>query len=371
MHGHKQFNPYRLHLARSCRNITKNDISKLINVSSSTLARLEKGCDEPKKETVQLLVKALNFPEAFFFDGIEEDQDKEDLNTKDLSFRSNATIPRKDRNAAYSARGLAYIVDEWLQNNFNLPDVRVPDLSCDHDPVTASERLRYDWGLGNLPLPNLMELLESQGVRIFAFSQDTDAIDAFSCWNNGLPYIFVNINKNAERIRFNLCHELGHLVLHRHIHVDGQDRITVDIEKEAHLFASNFLMPEEDIRSCIPNGVVINYLIKAKQRWKVSVAALAYRIRQLGLLSEWHYRNMVNEMQVRNYGKSEPNPVKREYSLLWEKIFTMLWKDKITREELSKKLNIPYHDFNDLVFGLLNIKKYMIKEDGSNIISQC
>ena len=371
MHGHKQFNPYRLRLARSCRNITKKDISKLINVSSSTLTRLEKGCDEPKKEKVQLLVKALNFPEEFFFDGIEEDQDKEDLNTKDLSFRSNATIPRKDRNAAYSARGLAYIVDEWLQNNFNLPDVRVPDLSCDHDPVTASERLRYDWGLGNLPLPNLMELLESMGIRIFSFSRDTDAIDAFSCWNNGIPYIFVNTDKNAERIRFNLCHELGHLVLHRHIHVDGQDMITVDIEKEAHLFACNFLMPEADIRSCIPNGVVINYLIKAKQRWKVSVAALAYRIRQLGLLSEWHYHNMVNEMQVRNYGKMEPNPVKREYSLLWEKIFTMLWRDKITREELSKKLSIPYHDFNDLIFGLLNIKKYMIKENCSNIISQC
>ena len=157
-------------------------------------------------------------------------------------------------------------MDEWLQNNFNLPDVRVPDLSCDHDPTTASERLRYDWGLGNLPLPNLMELLESMGIRIFAFSRDTDAIDAFSCWNNGIPYIFVNINKNAERIRFNLCHELGHLVLHRHIHVNGHDRITVDIEKEAHLFASNFLMPEADIHSCIPNGVVIDSIIEAKQR---------------------------------------------------------------------------------------------------------
>ncbi|MBH9973854.1 helix-turn-helix domain-containing protein [Commensalibacter melissae] len=84
-----------MRLARSCRNITKKYLSKLVNVSPLTLTRLEKGCDEPRKETVQLLVKALNFPEAFFFDGIEEDQDKEDLNTKDLSFRSNAKFLEK------------------------------------------------------------------------------------------------------------------------------------------------------------------------------------------------------------------------------------------------------------------------------------
>lgn len=362
----KQFNSYRLRLARSCRNITKKDLAKLIDVTPLTLTRLEKGENEPKDETVQLLVQALFFPQAFFFEGIEEDQDKEDLNIKDLSFRSKVTIPRKERNAAYSTRGLAYIVDEWLQSNFNLPAINVPDLSNDCDPATASERLRHDWGLGNQPLSNIMKLLESKGIRIFAFSEDSEAIDAFSCWNEGIPYIFLNMSKNAERIRFNLCHELGHLVLHRHIY---KSEIIVDIEKEANLFASNFLMPEADIRSYISHGVRIDYLVKAKERWKVSVAALAYRIRQLGLLTEWHYRNMAIEIQKRNYRNQEPNAIKREYSVLWEQIFKMLWQDKMTKEQLAKELNIPYQDFNNLIVGLLNTPDIStIQREGSSHI---
>jgi hypothetical protein len=83
-------------------------------------------------------------------------------------------------------------------------------------PDTAALYLRQNWGLGERPIPNMLKLLEAKGVRVFSLAENTKAVDAFSVWRNGLPYVFLNIAKSAERSRFDASHELGHLVMHKH-----------------------------------------------------------------------------------------------------------------------------------------------------------
>jgi hypothetical protein len=56
---------------------------------------------------------------------------------------------------------------------------------------------------------------------------------------------FFNSEFPGERIRFALAHELAHLIMHQQFYSD-QKR---DIEKEANVFASEFLMPASDIIS--------------------------------------------------------------------------------------------------------------------------
>jgi Zn-dependent peptidase ImmA (M78 family) len=70
------------------------------------------------------------------------------------------------------------------------------------------------WGLGTGPRPNLLQLCESRGIRVFALAPFADAVEAYSIWRNDIPYVFLARRKAPERLRFDLAHELGHLVLH-------------------------------------------------------------------------------------------------------------------------------------------------------------
>jgi len=45
-----------------------------------------------------------------------------------------------------------------------------------------------------------------------------------------------------------------------------------------------------------PRTATLRNLVQLKRQWIVSVAALAYRLHALGLLTDWHYRTLCIEM---------------------------------------------------------------------------
>jgi len=198
----------------------------------------------------------------------------------------------------------------------------------------------------------MTKLLESKGVRIFSLSENNKNVDAFSCWRGDIPYVFLNTFKTAEHSRFDSAHELGHLVLHKH----GGPHQGRAAEKEANDFASSFLMPSSAIISRIPRTGSLNGLVQAKKRWGVSLAALAYRLHKLSLLSDWHYRSICITINKR-YRASEPEPIERETSIVWQTIFSEMWKEKITKTHIAEELNLPLEEIEGLVFGLIGPKR--------------
>ena len=92
--------------------------------------------------------------------------------------------------------------------------------------------------------------------------------------------------------------------------------------------------------------------MKEKKRWGVSVAALAYRLNKSGTLSDWQYRTFCIQIN-KLYGKSEPDGLPREDSVLWKKVFQELWKDKSTKDHVAKELCIPGNEIDELVFNLV------------------
>ena len=44
-----------------------------------------------------------------------------------------------------------------------------------------------------------------------------------------------------------------------------------------------------------PRLASIDHLIKLKKIWRVSVAALTYRLHSVGVLSDWHYQSLYIE----------------------------------------------------------------------------
>lgn len=337
------FNPSRLSVARKRRLLNKKALSDLCGLAQHTIVRWEKKQAYPTSQNIEALSAALEYPREFFFG-----RDLEEPSSSLTSFRSQTSMSAAVRDAALSAGVLGFLIADWVEERFDLPEVKLPDLRL-FEPEAAAQALRQEWGLGEKPVSNMIQLLESKGVRVFSLAENTVEVNAYSLWRNSKPFVFLNTFKSAECSRFDAAHELAHLVLHQDGSVTGRTA-----EDQANKFASAFLMPKADVISVLPRVNHLPQLISAKTRWKVSVAALAYRVHKLGIISDWKYRDFCIEIAKRGYNKKEPNEIQRERSAIWEKVLKTLWAEKTTHADIADQLNLPMAEVSDLLFGVLS-----------------
>lgn len=347
------FNKSRLTLARKFRKLTKLALAQKTGVTDRSITAYESGGSEPGDDKARTLASVLAFPLSFFYaDDISE------IPTEVISFRALSKTTAMDRDKTIVEGQFAKIVTEWLNNNFSLPDVDLPDLLSEVDskkniPEIAADSLRSYWGLGQLPIPNLLNLLESKGVMIFSLSSNHDGTDGFSFWDGGRPYILYDPMKTAERSRFDLAHELGHLILHRDKPVAI---LRKDKERDANQFASAFLMPLRGLLSKCPREITLQALINHKQYWNVSVAALNYRLHKIGKTTDWVFRTICT--QISAYGRTrEPYGLPPETSLIISKALEALRAEGKTIEDISDELRLNEHDIDSLLFGMLLQRK--------------
>lgn len=336
------FTPARLALARRRRGLTKKALSEKVGISIRSLTRYESGLQEPTPETIEQLASALEFPPEFF-----SRPDPVQLSPTGASFRALTKMSATKRDQALSAGELALEFAGWVNSRFDLPKVDVPRYRG-IAPGTASEAVRNEWGLGERPIRNMIHLLETKGVRVFSLAEETRDIDAFSFWEDGIPYVFLNTMKSAEHSRMDAAHELGHLVLHSQ-HEDFRR----NEEHEANLFSGSFLMPRGSVIAEAPRGGRIADLISAKQRWGASLSALAYRMHELGILSDWQYHSVFVEISRTGYRTREPNGIEQESSSVLAKVFKLLRDQGIRRADVARALDLPPQELQKLVFGLV------------------
>lgn len=105
------------------------------------------------------------------------------------------------------------------------------------------------------------------------------------------------------RQRWDVAHELGHLVLH-----DGESEINDLIERQANQFAAEILLPADDFNFEMPlSGYASKELeaalSPAKEYWGVSFRALIRRARELEQISEAAFRHasVVLDSRWRNH----------------------------------------------------------------------
>lgn len=336
------FNVTRLELARKRERLTAKALSERANISPVTLSRVINGLQIADDATIDRLIAALKFPREFYFK-----DDVEQIDPSAASFRSLTSMSAREREAALAAGALAFEMSDWVNARFNLPKADLLDLSYERDPAGAARSLRQHWAIGERPIGNMIKMLESKGIRVFSLAENTKNVDAFSCWRNGEPFVFLNTFKTTERSRFDAAHELAHLVLHKH----GGPQQGRQAELEAQLFASSFLMPQDDVRATIPRVSTLQQILKAKVRWGVSASALAYRLHKMGALTDWTYRTFCIQIN-REYQKTEPNGLPAERSSLWQMVLTDLWKEGISRSHIAAALRLPHHEVENLLFGL-------------------
>jgi Zn-dependent peptidase ImmA (M78 family)/DNA-binding XRE family transcriptional regulator len=338
------FNKSRLKVARQRAGLTMRELASRVGIEPRTVTGYEAGEYLPSDDVARKFARVLGFPLEFF---VADDLDIPLV--EGVSFRSMSKMTARQRDGAIAAGAVAFLLSDWLDGEFDLPEADLPDMR-DELPQTAAAGLRDYWGLGNRPIKNMVHLLELKGVRVFSLGEDGKEVDAYSLWRGARPYVFLNTQKSAERSRFDAAHELGHLVLHKHASPNG-----LEAEKQANEFASAFLMPEAPLRAA---GRVsgLPKVVQLKQEWSVSVAAMAYRLHEIGLLTKWNYQQNFVEISRRGWRTEEPSPIRREQSQIWQKVLSEVRRDEqLGLVGLSQLLSLPEAELAKLLFGLVTV----------------
>ncbi len=362
------FNMGRFDLARQRRGLTKRELAHRLEVTDRTVSNWYSN-QEVDEKILEKAAEILDFPINFFYG-----REVEKIQVESVSFRALTKMTARKRDMAISQTILAEMISDWIDQNFELPLPNVPDLhelrsdfstatigsldeADENDvryyleysyPEACADTVRKAWGLGEQPIPNLIALLESKGIRVFSLTDAAQDVDACCRWTSGRPFIFLNTSRTAERCRFDLAHELGHLVMHKHGIIEG-----IHVEQEANAFASAFLMPR---RSLLANPLRIPSLksiLSKKEIWQVSAAALTYRYNKLGIITDWNATSIYKQLAQRGRN-NEPNPIPHESSLLLDKVFQALAQENFDLSKLTNDLCLNLVEVNNLTFNLIS-----------------
>ena len=313
--GTPGFEGTRLKEAREVRQITATALADLMGVTPSAISSYEKGHSSPSPEVLVKIAAQLRLKTEFFL----RPRDDERVTASAIIFeRSKASSTKSTRLRAQHRRTWLRETLEYLTHFVKLPEPNVPDLGETHDWISisdesielAAERARQHWKLGEGPMSNVTLLSENNGVIITAFAMNTKNLDAFSTWDpvDGRPYIVLSKDgQSAFRTRFNVCHELGHLVLHKRVtlHEFNDSNCFRAIENQADKFASAFLTPATTFSAEVQKPSLDRFRA-LKPRWKTSIKQMIHRTQDLNLISREEARALYINYNRRRWNIQEP-----------------------------------------------------------------
>lgn len=175
----------------------------------------------------------------------------------------------------------------------------------------------------------------------------------FPFGTNESAIILLNPSKSAERLRFDLAHELGHLLLHGGSLYESDGKLR---ERQANDFASAFLMPRAGLLGSLRGNVSLDDLPRLRDSWKVSAMAMTVRLHQLNVVTDWTYRLMCQELSKRGFRRGEPgSTLIPESSSLWAQILGDLRKRNLGFAFLASIIGVRATDVRSLLVGLVPI----------------
>ncbi|APE15691.1 hypothetical protein BOH72_11150 [Mycobacterium sp. WY10] len=329
-------NPDRIQVARMRRGLTKIELAQRLGVTARTIAKYE--TDGAPAAAAAQIAAAVEFPVSYF----ARDQ-APTLCANEVRFRAARRATARQRDSAAAAGVAGVEIDQWIAQRFVRPPLDLPTFDS-VGPRTAASTLRAMWGLGTKPLPNLVQLAESRGVRVYTLPPFADVVDAYSIWRDDVPYVFLARRKTPERIRFDVAHEIGHLVLH-----SNEPGETAEQEREADAFASEFLMPDASLDEYVRFNATVSELLQIREYFKVSAMALATAAHRASRLSDWTYRQACITLSQNGFRSGEPGGMANyEMSRVFPSVFS---SPSTSAAVIARDLGIPVSDVHALTFG--------------------
>lgn len=330
-------------LARESRGYTQLELSNRIGMSQQNMGKIESGDIGVKDETLDLIAEATNYPVSFFR------QDNE-VYPEHLIYR------RRDKVSAglltpinAKVNVIRFHVEHLLKTiNVSNPDLPLFEVSEKNTPQVIAQKVRKAWKINTPLIPNLVKLLEDNGVAVACFDFGTERVDSRCILTNSkYPVIIFNKTLLGDRQRFSIAYQLGHLLMHTAFQVNWER----DIAHEANLFAAEFLMPENEIRKDFENGITLPLLAHLKTKWKASMISLLYRADDLGFLTPNQKRYLIQQFNEQKLRRREPVELDIEVenpALIRRWISEVKAKQKLDTNGMASLLHLNTDEFIEI-----------------------
>lgn len=337
----------RLREAREARGLTGPTLADLLGVSRQSVSAYENSNATPGPEVADRILTVLNLPMRFFLDtGPSEDPSP-------IYWRSRAAATKAARERSQRRYNWLRRITQHLTEFVRFPDVQLPPALVVSEPVQianddiddAARRTRSFFGLGSGAIENVTWLLENHGVIIGYAELGAPTLNSFSqMCRDGRAFAIVNAEHGSSvRYRFDLAHELGHLVLHRNLdgsHFSNTTRNAL-IEHQADRFAREFLMPSQAFAKNF-YSTTLDGLKVVKRMWGVSMQAALMHATDLDLVNKVQAQKLWRGISMRGWRRNEPfdDVIPRENAELLRSAFDEVLRAGVTPEALLEAL--PY-----------------------------
>jgi Zn-dependent peptidase ImmA (M78 family)/DNA-binding XRE family transcriptional regulator len=359
------FQPERLELARQAAGLRKNELADRIGVTPAAISQFEHGRASPSAATLAKVALALGMPVEYF---ARDGRPLRQANAAAAFFRSLRSTRQRDRTLAAARAMFIWELVRLLERHIELPEPSIPELPTppdaerDHIEEVAAA-VRATWQLPPGPIAHMVRLLEAHGTVVVRLRGLGREVDAFSCLQHRPIVVLWCDKEDKARARFDAAHELGHLVLHSE--AEPGNKI---LEAQADAFAAAFLMPREYIYPQLPRRVDFRRLLELKLQWGVSLGALLYRARTLGIIGESAYRRAMARMSTEGWRREEPGDLgPPEMPTMLTQALDLLERRGTTLETLAAEAKLPLDVVSEIVGGRRRPRLELAREDAAAV----
>ena len=343
----------RLKLARSASGLSLRGLSDRIDnrVSAQAIGKYERNESMPSSGVLIALADALRVSVNYL-------TGDPGISLQSVDFRTQEVASRREEDRIKAT--VLHKLERYLtiEELLNLPSAQwhkpqpapYPVMNDLLEADRAASSLRSEWGLGINPILDMAELMEDRGVKVlFCELSGVDGLTT-QVHRDGMPdahVIVVDQDHTRDRQRFTIAHEIGHMVLGISPRMDE--------EKVAYRFAGAFLMPEEVLWSKVGKrrtDIDWRELLALKLTYGMSVQAITYRCKDLGIISHALYGRLFDTFQEdgwRSPPYREPLDVLGDRSGRFERLcFRALAEGAISESKASELLDVPVYDIDSL-----------------------
>lgn len=319
--------------------MTQQDLSDATGglVTKQSISKYERGKSQPSPKVLRALADAFGVKTADLFRPLE-------AIIEFVAYRKTSSLGKRKQEHVES------IVTRQLEDRLRLQDllgqIRDVDLPIRHWNVSsprgaeqAANELRTLWDLGHDPIANVTSILEDRhvyviqidapdkfdGISALAYKDDAPVAAAVVC-QDGRP---------GERQRLNLAHELAHLVLR----VDASDDF--DEEDAAFRLGAAFLLPADALIRDVGSRrstIQLQELLLLKREYGMSMQAILYRMRDLGIISQNHYTEWCIRINKQGWKKSEPNPLPPEQPSWFRRSILRAYSENLLSKDDAERM---------------------------------
>jgi Zn-dependent peptidase ImmA (M78 family) len=269
--------------------------------TKAVISKYENAKSTPSAQFLLLAANILDVPASYF-------THEPILDVTWSGFRRHSTLPNRDQEAVKTYAANVAELQIELQTLLHpdsepaLPEVIVVDSF--EGAEQAAMLLREFWELDEHPIDSLVQTAEDHQIVVVGWRKHVGEFVGLSGWcNQKYPVTVISMIAEADRRRFTLAHELGHLVM------DTEAVSDKEAERFAHRFAAALIVPAK--RAFHELGtrrtrLDLEELGILKRKYGLSIAAWIYRAKDLEIITDNHASNLYRELSQRGWRKQEP-----------------------------------------------------------------